>query len=135
MSTQKYDWWGYVKGMIRRYPSLCRMRQDMLEQGVTVSYDAIGHGTATPRTVENIALRELPTTNEREYWAVTKAIETTRKQPNGSSRLKVIDLVFWRRSHTLGGAARAAYLSLRSAQRYHTEFIRLVASYYGLLDE
>ena len=135
MSTKRYDWWGYVKGMIRRFPSLCRMRQDMLEQGVTVSYDAIGHGSGEPRTVENIALRELPTTNEREYWAVTKAIETTRKQPNGSTRLKVIDLVFWRQSHTLNGAARAAYLSERTARRYHTEFIRLVASYYGLLDE
>ena len=24
MSTPRYDWWPYVKGMIRRYPELCR---------------------------------------------------------------------------------------------------------------
>lgn len=23
MSRPRYDWWAYVKGMIRRYPSLC----------------------------------------------------------------------------------------------------------------
>ena len=38
MSTPRYDWWPYVKGMIRRYPELR-------------SRDADLHTTAAPRTM------------------------------------------------------------------------------------
>jgi len=44
-------------------------------------------------------------------------------------------MVFWRRSHTLDGAALSIPCSYRTAQRYHSEFILLVAGFYGLLDE
>lgn len=134
MSSPRYDWWGYVKGMVRRYPALCMEHNELLEQSITVNYEAAGHSSGVSRAVENITIRELPTTRAREYWAVTRAIEKTRRYPNGKDRMKVIDLVYWKQSHTLVGAARASYLSERSARRYHTEFIRLVASYYGLMD-
>ena len=135
MSSPRYDWWGYVKGMIRRYPTLCEEYADIKSQSITVSYEASGgHSSNVGRAVESIAIKELPATKEREYWAVTKAIELTRKMPNGHSRLRMIDLVYWKKSHTLMGAAHASYLSEISARRYHAEFIRLVASYYGLMD-
>lgn len=134
MSSPRYDWWGYVKGMIRRYPVLCQEHDELHEQSITVNYDAVGHSSSVSRAVENIAIKELPTTKEREYWAVTKAINTTRKMLNGRYRLKIIELVYWKQSHTLMGAARMVCFSERSARRFHTEFIRLVASYYGLLD-
>lgn len=28
MSKPRYDWWPYVKGMVRRYPALCREYAD-----------------------------------------------------------------------------------------------------------
>ena len=29
MSTPRYDWWPYVKGMIRRYPELCARQEEL----------------------------------------------------------------------------------------------------------
>ena len=42
MSRPRYDWWGYVKGMIRRYPALCRQYWDLHSQSVTALYGPQG---------------------------------------------------------------------------------------------
>lgn len=83
---------------------------------------------------EDIAIRELPKINQREYDAVRKAIEKTEKLPTGAERLQLIDLVFFRRTHTLDGAAMQIHCSYRTARRYHADFIVLVAGYFGLVD-
>lgn len=100
MSCPRYDWWGYVKGMIRRYPT---------------QHEASGN-------------------RAREKEAVQSAIEQTRQCADGEAQLQLIDLVFWRRTHTLSGAAMVIPCSERTARRWHTEFIRRVARNYGLLD-
>lgn len=102
MSKPRYSWWGYIKAVIRRYPSLM---------------DA---------EVSGIALREKE--------AVRAAVEATERLDNGADRLMVVDLVFWRRTHTLEGAAMQVHVSLRTAQEYHRQFIRQVAKNIGLLD-
>lgn len=96
MSNPRYDWWGYVKGMIRRYPD--------------------GY------------------VNEKEAAAVKSAIDGTNQMNNGDDRLKIIDLVFWKRTHTLPGAAMQIPCSERTARRWHTEFIKEVAKNFGLID-
>lgn len=85
--------------------------------------------------MEELAIRELPCTEQREYEAVRRAIETTERYKNGQERLKVVDLVFWKRSHTLEGAALAVHCSTITAKRWHGEFIHTVAKFYGFLDE
>lgn len=135
MSRPRYDWWPYVKGMIRRYPELKAEYADLHKQSITPNYAGIpGNGSAR-RTVEDVAIRELPKTRQREYEAVRQAVETMKHITASQDRIKVIDLVFWKRSHTLEGAALMIPCSYRTARRYHTEFIMLVAGYYGLLDE
>jgi hypothetical protein len=47
----------------------------------------------------------------------------------------VVRLVFWDNRETLEGAALSIPCHYKTAQRWHNEFIRLVASYYGLMDE
>ena len=86
------------------------------------------------RAVEITALRQLPPARQREYDAVTKAIELTKRRQNGADRLALIDLVFWKQNHNLESAALKLYLSDTTAKRYHTEFIRLVGFCYGLED-
>lgn len=95
MSNPRYDWWGYVKGMIRRYPN------------------------------RNTA---------RERKAVEKAIERTGAMPDGAERLELAGLIFWRGTHTLPGAAQKCCVSERTARRWHTEFIRMVAGEFGLME-
>ena len=104
MSTPRYTWWGYVKSIIRRYPRLCR---------------------------ENPAPESV---GGREKQAVEQAIERTRRRRDGEERLRLIELVFWKESHTLAGAALCCHVSERTARRWHGEFIRLAALCFGLLD-
>lgn len=108
MSTPRYDWWPYVKGMIRRYPELAR-RYGAEERGSGIHW--------------------------REYQAVRRAVETTAARPNGDARLKVIRLVLWEGRTTVEGAALAAPCSVRHAKEWHGDFIRLTARYFGLLEE
>lgn len=62
-------------------------------------------GGGDGRAVEGLAIRELPSTSQREYEAVRRAVETTEHYRNGQERLKVIELVLWKKTHNLQGAA------------------------------
>ena len=68
-----------------------------------------------------------------EVAAVEAAIEETKQLIDGAERLRLIDLVLWKRTHTLQGAAMAVYVSERTAQEWHRQFIRLVGQKRGLL--
>lgn len=69
-----------------------------------------------------------------EQIAVQKAIDQTLLLENGKERMQVIELVFFRQTHTLEGAAQIVPCSDRTARRWHTDFIKLVAREYGLLE-
>ena len=134
MSRPRYGWWGYVKDMIRRYPSLKEEYADLHTQTVTPGYAGLPGSGSASRATELIAVRELPSNKQREYEAVRKAIATTELMSASRDRLKVVELVFWKRSHTLDGAALTIPCSYRTARRYHSDFVMTVASCYGLLD-
>lgn len=134
MSRPRYGWWGYVKDMIRRYPSLKEEFEDLHTFAVTPSYGGTAGGGGTSRATEDVAARELPSNKQREYEAVRRAIAATERMTASRDRLRVIDLVFWRQSHKLEGAALLIPCSYRTARRYHAEFIMQVASFYGFLD-
>ena len=135
MSKPRYDWWPYVKGMIRRYPSLKAKYDSLHTPAMTVAYSEHIGGGEPGRTTETVALRELPSTNQREYEAVHRAVRYTASLSNGEHRLRLIQLVFWNKSHTLAGAAISLRIGEATAWRWHGDFIRLVAQNYGLLDE
>lgn len=134
MSKPRYDWWPYVKGMIRRYPALRERYRDLHMPSMTADYSGMPHG-GSGRPLEALAIRELPSTQQREYEAVRRAVETTQRYRNGLDRLKVVRLVLWDRSHTLEGAALMVPCGVATAWRWHGEFIKLVAAFYGLLDD
>lgn len=135
MSKPRYDWWPYVKGMIRRYPALAGQYHDLHSPAMVADYSGMPRAGGNSRSMESLAIRELPCTSQREYEAVRRAIETTERYRNGRDRLKVVRLVLWDRSHTLEGAALMVPCGAATAWRWHAEFIRLVASNYGLLDD
>lgn len=134
MSKPKYDWWPYVKGIIRRYPQLKADLRDLHTTSLTASYSSEPHGSGVNRTTENIAVRELPKNNQREYEAVRRAVETTERYKNGLDRLKLIKLMYWDKTHTMQGAALNIPVSYDTAKEWNREFIRLVASHFGLMD-
>lgn len=134
MSNPRYDWWPYVKGMIRRYPDLKRQYDALHETGTTAPLTGMPRRGSVSNPTADAALRELPPIHQKEYEAVRKAVEATRQRKDGTDRLKVIQLVLWDKSHTLVGAAMKVPCSERTAQEWHREFIRLVAQNFGLLE-
>lgn len=64
--------------------------------------------------------------NEEEKRAVSIAIENTKNKKDAEIRLKVVDLVLMKRTHTIPGAALKCYCSERTAYNYHAEFINEV---------
>lgn len=134
MSKPRYKWWGYIKAVIRDYPMLMGQYYDLHNVSGVASVTGMPHGSDVSRATENVALRELPLTEQREYEAVKRAVERTGAYNNGAQRLRVIDLVLWTRSHTVAGAAVEIGETEKLAGKWHGDFIRLVAGYYGLMD-
>jgi hypothetical protein len=121
--------------MIRAYPARKREYERLHEQSVTANMSGMpGGGGGVSRGTEDIAIRELPRTQQKEYEAVRMAVEATRRLQNGEQRLRIIDLVYWKRSHTLEGAALSVGYGYDRARQLHGEFVRLVAANYGLMD-
>lgn len=136
MSKPRYDWWPYVKGMIRRYPELCARQEELRRTKMSPNLTGMpGAYGQTSDPVVDAALRELPEINRRELEAVRQAIEGTRTLPNGEERLEMVRLVFWKRTHTLEGAAMTCHVSYITARRWHGEFIKDVARAFGLLQK
>ena len=133
MSKPRYRWWTYVKGIIRDYTAMKSEYEDLHSTSMTANYSGMPRG-GSGRSLESVAIRELPRTSQREYEAVRRAIETTERYKNGGDRLYVIQLVYWWRSHTIEGAALMVPCHEQTAKNWHGEFVRLVASNLGLMD-
>ena len=133
MSTPRYDWWPYVKGMIRRYPELCHKEAALHDTAITANISGMpGGGGRTDKTAD-AALRTLPEVNRRELEAVRAAVNETKTQDGGNLRLELVKLYYWKRSRTLFGAAEDVHVSRSTAKRWNTEFVKLVAKNFGLM--
>lgn len=108
MSTPRFDWWTYVKGMVARYPAL-RMQ-----------------AANDPNSMTHTGTRELE--------AVRLAVRQTEDETAGEDRVKLIALMYWHKTHTMHGAAMEVHVSYRTARRWNGDFIRLVAKNFGLMD-
>ncbi len=71
-----------------------------------------------------------------EFQAVEAAIEATRRRRDGEARMRVVTMVLFKGTHRISGAALMIPCSQRTAERWHGDFIREVASHFkcdGLL--
>lgn len=134
MSKPRYDWWSYVKGMIYRYPALTEQHNLALAQKVTPAYTGMPGGGETSRTTETVAVKAMTKTATREYEAVHLAEQKTASEPGGDDRMKLVEMIYWRRTHTLSGAAQSVHVSYITAKRWNAHFIKQVAKNYGFFD-
>lgn len=134
MSKPRAKWWSYIRNILYDYPRL-RSELDALQAPLQATGEHYGgHGIGRP--AEAAALRALPDKQEqRELEAVEAAIRETEGLPDGKLRLRIIDMVFWARSHTLQGAAMAMHLSYEGAKRKRRQFMKLVAENLGLAEK
>ena len=132
MSKQRYRWWGFVKRMIRDYRGLKAEYDDLHTQSITANTSGTPSGGGTGRAVESIAMRELPPDDQKAYDAVTRAIRATMVLSNGTERMAMIRYIYWcREERKVKDAALRAHVSVPTAKRWHGDFVRLVAKYYG----
>ena len=104
----------------------------MHETCISPDLSGMPRGSGTPTDpVADAALRELPEINRREMEAVRQAIAETQAMDTGQERLQMIRCVFWDKTHTLEGAAMKLHLSYATARRWHGEFIKKVAYFFG----
>lgn len=73
---------GLTLNMIRRYPALKEQYSDLHSMSVTANYSGMPRGGESGRSLESVAIRELPFNSQREYEAVRQAIEMTERYNN-----------------------------------------------------
>lgn len=132
MSKHRYRWWGFVRRMVRDYRGLKKTYDDLHEQTVAASLSAMPSGGGANRSTENAALRLLPKDDQDVYDAVTRAVEAISTQTFGREKIALIRYIYWgREQRTVNAAANALHISVRTAQRWHAQFIRQVAVCFG----
>lgn len=86
-----------------------------------MKYIVRNYGNASPGE----AITEL---ERREREAVRRAVDETFRAGSGRLRIELIEMVYWRKSHQLQGAAMKLGISERTALRWHGDFIKTVAA-------
>lgn len=124
-----------MKNVIRAYPELKERLLETPETAVTARYSPQTRQSGTGRPVECSVVQRLSSIEAKEYEAVNAAIRETARMSNGEARLAIIDLVYWKRSHTLAGAGMQVGYSYRHTQRVHEQFAYLVAENLGLKEK
>lgn len=127
--ARKYAWWGFVKSMIRLYPERCAYLRQLQSARITPNYAPSARGSEISRTTETLATASLGAPVDKEIEAVRLAIEHTQTLKDADKRLKIIDLVYWKRSHTLTGACMEVGVGERTGQQMHADFIYDVSRY------
>lgn len=134
MKRKRYSWWPYIKTVVRRYPDMKHEFNELIRPRITTSYSmAAGGSNQASRTTENTALRILSSGTVQELEAIEKTIRHTKELTDGEDRMKLIDLVYWRQSHNLHGAALKLNISYATAKRWNENFFLNVARRLKLL--
>ena len=132
MSKPRYRWWGFARNMIRDYQGLKQSLADLHRQNMTADNTGMPKGGGGGRTVEGVALRQLPPDDQKVYDAVTRAIELTRMRADGEDHIKLIQLMYWaKKQMTAKAASVRLHISDVTAKRWHGDFVRLVGKCYG----
>lgn len=135
MSKPRYGWWAYVKYMARNYPNLCRELEDKQSISTTANYSLGPRGSGEARGTEAAAMRQLSPVKMREYEAVRIAVETAGSIPgNGYLRVKLVEMVYFKRTHTLEGACQELHIGYITGKRYNQDFLCRIAKAFGLLE-
>jgi len=133
MSKPRDNWRPYVINALYDYYRYKDIERQAHTQRVTAQYNKGRGGSGATRTTENAALRNgLTRQQEIELQAIEKALRTTRRGPDGKIRVRIMEMVYFRNTHTIEGAAQQVHVSYSTAWRWTDNFVRLVGKNLGL---
>lgn len=123
-------WRAEARTALRLYPKLKR-RQGDNEMQITSVYGGAAVQHSASRTTENVALRSTLTEREENVIsAVEFMLSMQRRYQNSAERLRMIELVYFKHTHTIDGAADIVHYSPDALWRWNGEI--LTAVYVGL---
>lgn len=131
MSKPREDWWVSAKNAIRAYPMRRRRLDELRRTATTPRYGLSGGSSGPGDPVHSAVARTLPPKQQEELEAVEAALEQTGRLPNGTQRLKLIKLYYFRQTHKLIGAGEAVGYEEAQAKRINGDFVRLVGQNLG----
>jgi RinA family phage transcriptional activator len=130
VSKPKHPYWSYVKSILRDYPRVKKEVETPLDPRVTTVYGTYGHGSGgTSNPTMDCVIHDVPEKDQIRYDAVNNAIQRTidNHPDDAEARLLIVDLVYFKKTHTIEGAGLRAHTSKSNAGRWQAEFIRTVA--------
>lgn len=135
MSTYRHWWTPNVARALKEFPALIAKKDALRHTSIIAKYTPDPPGGSAGRATENIALKDLPPAEAALVDAVESALDEVSRRRDGDEIIRLVDLVHFRRSHTLYGAAVALNMSERTAKRKNGDFILLVAKKLGYIKD
>lgn len=128
MPKRSDSWRWYAKQAAYEYPLLRTQVRDIQSMSITPKLTGMPAGGGERRTTEDAALRQLPAEDQRKFDAVAQALEVCKRLTSGPFRIKLIELVYFTKSHNLQGAALQIPCSVQTAWTWNNDFLLLVWS-------
>ena len=97
-------------------------------------YDLVGHSTDISRTTETTAIKLLYTPYVRRMATGIEAVEKALQYADDTD-MKIITLVYWKKSHSVEGAAMEAFIGKSDAYYRINKILAVVAYFLGYIKE
>ena len=119
-------WRAEARRALRDYPRIKRRQADN-EMQITPVYGGAAVQHSASRTTENVALRSTLTEREENIIsAVEFMLNMQRRYYNADARMKMLSLVYFRRTHTMHGAAMEVGYNINTVKSWNTEMLTAV---------
>ena len=119
-------WRAEARRALRDYPRIKR-RQGENERQITPVYGGAAVQHSASRTTENVALRSTLTEREENIIsAVEFMVAMQSRYYNAEARMKMLSLVYFRRTHTMQGAAMEVGYNINTVKSWNTEMLTAV---------
>ncbi len=122
-------WQAGARQATRDYPRNHAELLELQRMSVTPSLSGMPGGGGARRATEAAALRQLPRERQMAHDAVEHALRMTELFRTAAKRRRMVELVYWRRTHTLYGAGVEIGVSEETAKRWNADFLLCVAGY------
>jgi len=127
----------FVAWQLEHYPSnrsqLESIKRDMIPSPTPTYGGSEGHSTEAHRTTEDIMVQISSSAYVRNLEQTVKAIQYVIDRLNDTD-LRLIELVYFKGTHTVDGAAMIVNLSGRTAYRHINRVLTAVALELGLIN-
>ena len=121
------NWRSDARRALREYPRLKKKQAEVGEMQITPIYGGAAVQHSASRVTENVALRStLSDAESNIISAVEFMVSMQSRYYNAEARMKMLSLVYFRRTHTMQGAAMEVGYNINTIKSWNTEMLTAV---------